>query len=55
MTIYILKFVASETKGTDLQKIDNIYPTNNNQSLYVFYETENAFMGYDKVTYNLTK
>lgn len=51
----VLKFVASKTKGTDLQKIDNIYPTNNNQSLYVFYETENAFMGYDKVTYNLTK
>lgn len=51
----VLKFVASETKGTDLQKIDNIYPTNNNQSLYVFYETENAFMGYDKVTYNLIK
>lgn len=51
----VLEFIADKTNGTDLQKIDNIYPTDNNEYLYIYYETEEAFMGSDRLTYSLVK
>lgn len=50
---HILRFIYDETKGTDSQKIQDVYPVMANTELRVFFNTEEIYDGIDIVDYSL--